>query len=78
MVTYVAPQLIEYGSSKNLIKGSCGWSWSDAFNEENAIRWNLLECADDGRCILVGSVCSVDKPIMECDVADGSVHPNCR
>lgn len=73
-MVYQSPNLVEYGLSKDLVKGQCGWGGdSILFNNKTETRWYILDCDDNGICYWTQTtVCAEKRPPMPCYLADGS------
>lgn len=72
---YHSPSVVEYGLSKNLVKGDCGFGGDVLFiGATNKKKWNVMDCRKDGICIWVKTVCAEKKPYMPCSVA-GNDNP---
>ncbi|MCJ7841919.1 hypothetical protein MUB24_13625 [Lederbergia sp. NSJ-179] len=71
MEAYQSPSLVEYGLSKDLVKGACGWGTEGVFfNRTGSIgRYNVLDCDEDGYCIWVKTDCFDKEPTFPCQEA---------
>lgn len=67
MATYVAPQLIQYGNSREVIKGDCSWGgelpW---FDESGMYEYYELFCNEEGYCVNGNEICASSPPNNEC------------